>query len=284
MPKKSEVEKLYDEYAQYYDNNDKFIPETFDTGRAAMSFADDITWHFMKKYAPKDKKAKILDAGAGDGYWTIKFIELGYRNITLSDLSEGMLEQAKKKISKIAKKHNCEFVKSDIADMNEFQDNSFDYIFSQYDPVSLCMKPKNAIKELARIVKNDCYISVVLDTKFRRVPELIEAKQIDKAVELLKTNISYDFTFPQYNLTWEELAAYFELAGLEVIEVVGAPVFMHQIKENILKELEENQKIREVLLGIELEYCTNKTLVNFAGHLQMIGKKHSKFEILRDRK
>ena len=161
----------------------------------------------------------------------------------------------------------------DISDMKEFAFHTFDYVFSQYDPVSLSMKPAEAIKELARVAKKGSYVIVVVDTKYRRVSELIEAKQIDKAHELLETNISYDFQHPQYNLTWEELELYFEQAKLDVIEVVGAPVFMHQVKEEILDELEKNPEIRQKLLDMELEYCTVKSLVNFAGHLMMIGKK-----------
>ncbi|MFX0151391.1 MAG: hypothetical protein ACFFAJ_11460, partial [Candidatus Hodarchaeota archaeon] len=104
-------------------------------------------------------------------------------------------------------------------------------------------------------------------------PEFIEAKQIKAAVKLLRTNISNEFGHPQYNFSWEELAENFAKAGLEVIEAVGAPVFMHQIDEDILNELEQDLEIRGELLNIELQYCTNKSLINFAGHLQMIGKK-----------
>lgn len=44
--------------------------------------------------------AKILDAGAGEGYWAQKLIEIGYNNITLLDISQNMLEKAKKRLSK----------------------------------------------------------------------------------------------------------------------------------------------------------------------------------------
>lgn len=44
---KTKVERIYDKYAKGYSTG-HFAPETFDTARAAMSFADDITWHFLK--------------------------------------------------------------------------------------------------------------------------------------------------------------------------------------------------------------------------------------------
>ncbi len=262
---KPEVESFFDQYAKDY-NYDELPP-------GAMRFADDITWHFIVKYLPKNLNANILDAGAGEGYWAQKLIEIGYKNITLLDISQGMLNEANKRLSKLNVKTNIQFIKGDISNMKELEENKFDFVFSQYDAVSYCMKPKLAMKELARVAKKNTYIIVSLDSKFTRVIEFIEAEQISDLKKLLKTNISNEMGFPSYNLTWEELAECYEEAGVRVLEVVGAPVFMHLINEEISKKLESDPKIRGELLNIELENCTNKSLVNFAGHLQMIGKK-----------
>jgi len=269
---KTKVEEIFDKYAKGY-SSDAFAPPRYDTARAAMSFADDITWHFLTKYLPKRRLIKILDAGGGDGFWAQKLVELGYKNIVLADLSQGMLDEAAKRFAHLKIKHNVTFVRSDITDMKELETTSFDFIFSQYDAISYCLKPAEAMKELARVAKKGAYIIVSLDTKFRRVPELIEAGKVDEAEKLLKTSISYDFDFPQYNLAWEELSECFVKAGLSVLEVIGAPVFMHQVDGQILKKLEADSKIRNRLLQIELAHCTNRSLVNFAGHLQIVGQK-----------
>lgn len=271
MPK-PKVEEIFDKYSKGYSSG-RFAPSRYDTARVAFSFADAITWHFITKYLPKRTSIRILDAGGGDGYWAQKLVEQGYKTIVLTDLSQGMLDEAAKRFRKLGVSHNVEFIKSDIADMKELDSDSFDFVFSQYDAVSLCLKPAKAMKELARVAKPSTYVVVSLDTKYRRVSELIEARLVDEAEVLLKTNISYDYEFPAYNLTWEELTEYYEKAGLKVIEVVGAPVFMHQVKGDILAKLEADPQIRERLLKIELDHCTNTSLVNFAGHLQMIGRK-----------
>jgi len=271
MPK-TKVEEIFDKYAKGYSSND-FPPTRYDTTRAAMSFADDITWHFLTKYLPKRKSITILDAGGGEGYWAQKLVELGYKNIVIADISQGMLNEAARRFAKLKTNHNVTFVKSDITNMKEFKTAQFDYVFSQYDAVSLCMKPAQAIKELGRVAKQDAYVIASLDTKFRRVPELIEAGRISEAEQLLKTNISYDYDFPQHNLTHEELTEYFTKAGLNVIQVIGAPVFIHQINKQTLQRLETDPKTRNRLLKMELAHCTNKSLVNFAGHLQIVGQK-----------
>lgn len=79
--------------------------------------------------------------------------------------------------------------------------------------------------------------------------------------------------YPQYDLMWEELATYFEEAGLEVVEVIGAPVFMDRAKDEVLDKLNRDPKMRKILLKIEFDHCTNRSLVNLAGHLQMVGRK-----------
>jgi len=267
------VEKIYDEYAQGYDDCN-FIETTYKTFRYRSQFDNDITWHYILKYLPKNLKTHILDAGAGTGFWAEKLIKNGYKNISLSDISQGMLNEAKKKLEKHKIIDSIQYIKADITDMQkDFRDSSYDFIFSQFDPVSYCMKPKEAITELARIAKTGAYVVICVDTKFRRVPELIEAKMIKEAQNLLRTNISYDFKHPQYNFTWQELNSLYNEAGLEVIEIVGAPVFMHHVNRSIMYELEKNPNIRKELLKIELENCTNKSLINFAGHIQIIGKK-----------
>jgi SAM-dependent methyltransferase len=164
-------------------------------------------------------------------------------------------------------------VKEDIASMGKLPSSSFDFVFSQYDPVGYCMRPQQAMRELARVAKPGSFISVMVDTKFRRVPELIEAGQINEAIRLLRTSISHDYFHPQVNFTWESLCAHFASAGLDVKEVVGAPVFMHQVGDKARLLLWKNKKARAKLLKIEMENCTDRSLVNFAGHVQVIGKK-----------
>lgn len=267
---KSKVELFYDKQASSYSPRD-FSPSnpTYD-----FYFANEVTWHFLRKYVPRRKSCLILEAGAGTGDWTIQFAKLGYKNIVLADISRGMLNQAQKKFAKLNRRVNVQFVKADITDMKTLESNTFDYVFSQYDAVSYSLRPAQAIRELARVAKRQAYVIVTLDTKYSRVPAFIAAGRLKEAKQLLKSNISHGFGFPRYNLTWEELANYFEQAGLEVVEVIGAPVFMHHINKRVEKRLRMNPKTRTVLVRIELENCTNRSLVNLAGHLQMVGRKN----------
>jgi ubiquinone/menaquinone biosynthesis C-methylase UbiE len=288
MSKKKKIpptaEEVYDKYAQDY--NGEFAPTTFQTFRSALSITNDLTWHYLQKYLPQDFQATLADIGGGDGYWSEKLIQAGYSNIIITDISVNMLDQARKRFNSIdqrvdaSEKHDTrcsiKYEKADILDMAQISANSFDFVFSLFDPVSYSLNPAKALQELARIAKDDAFVFVTLDTKFRRVPELISATQINAAEELLAKNLTYDFGHPQYNLTWEELAQNFADAGLDVVEIVGIPVFMHQVDVNVLHSMEKDLAIRSRLISMELAHGTNRSLINFAGHLLMVGKKKKK--------
>ncbi|MHA1746856.1 MAG: class I SAM-dependent methyltransferase [Promethearchaeota archaeon] len=285
MSKKKKIfptaEDVYDRYAQDY--NGEFAPTTYQTSRSALSFANDLTWHYLQKYLPQDFHATLADIGGGDGYWSEKLIQAGYSDIVITDISANMLDEARKRFHSInqsvdaSEKHDTrcsiKYEKADILDIAQFSDSSFDFVFSLFDPVSYSLNPAKALQELARIAKPDTFVFVTLDTKFRRVPELISANQIPAAEELLENNLTYDFGHPQYNLTWEELAQNFTDAGLDVVKIVGIPVFMHQVDVDVLNSMEKDPAIRSRLLSMELAHGTNRSLINFAGHLLMVGQK-----------
>ena len=57
-----------------------------------------ITLDNIQRFLPKDKGATILDAGGGTGIWSIELARMGY-HVVLTDISQGMLKKAKKKVS-----------------------------------------------------------------------------------------------------------------------------------------------------------------------------------------
>ncbi len=64
------------------------------------------------------KSAKIIDIGGGDSFLVDNLIELGYENITVFDISETVLNKAKKRL-----KNKADKVKWIVADVATFKPN-----------------------------------------------------------------------------------------------------------------------------------------------------------------
>ena len=105
------VSKLYD--ASYQDNYWRIYQKT--------------TWENLKRCLPADLSAHILDIGGGTGFWSIRIAKSGYR-VVLADISQGMIDVAQQKCELEQISDKVSFVKCDICDMLEFQDETFDQI------------------------------------------------------------------------------------------------------------------------------------------------------------
>jgi ubiquinone/menaquinone biosynthesis C-methylase UbiE len=233
----------------------------------------EITWHNLKKYLPKKKKAIILDAGGGTGLWSRKLAKLGF-NVVCSDVAQKMLDVGMKSAKKEKLDKKIEFKYADITNMKDFKNNSFDMVIAQGDPVGYCGNPKKAIKELSRVAKRGVHISVSIDSFYSVLGRLLfnkDFKQIDK---LLKTHITeFRGKYPQYNFTIDELKKMFESAGLKVIDVIGKPIFTRFIPREKLNKMLLNKKFFNKMLEIENRFNNEPSIVGLSGHIQIIGKK-----------
>lgn len=259
-----EVEEYYNKIAKEYD-------ELYET--PYWKLYNEITWDNIKKFLPKKKDAFILDAGGGTGYWAIKLAKLGYK-VVLTDISEEMLKVAKIKIKKEKLESKIIIKKVDIRDMSCFPSNYFDMALAEGDPVSYCLEPKRAIKELARVVKPKSPIIVSVDSKYPFISRLIVEGSFDKLPTFIKTGIlKREHKFQAF--TPEELREIFEDAGLKVVRIIGKPVLVQLIPKEKREEIIKNHFKK--ILNLELKFCDKPSLVGSGGHLEIVGIKQNKF-------
>lgn len=228
----------------------------------------EITWENIKRFLPKKKGKKILDAGGGTGYWAIKLAKLGYR-VVLTDIAENMLRVAERKIKK-EKINQIEIKKVDIRDMSCFSSNSFDMVIAEGDPVSYCLDAKKAIKELARVAKPKSCIITSVDNKYTFLLKLLIEGNFKAIPKFLKTGIlKREFKFQAFSTN--ELKKIFEDCELEVVKIIGKPILTQSIPRE--KRDEIIKKNFQKLLKIELEFCDNPNLIGVGGHLEIVGIK-----------
>ncbi|MBU3901994.1 MAG: methyltransferase domain-containing protein [Candidatus Thermoplasmatota archaeon] len=263
---KNNVEICHDKIAENYDtkcDNDLY-----------MKLYEDITWDNIKRFLPKNKNSLILDAGGGTGRWGIKIAKLGY-NVVLTDISKGMLKVAEKKIKKNNLSNKIKIVGADIKNMKMFQDEKFDLVLSEGDPLSYCGDYKKALKELTRVLKKGGYLIASVDNRITSIYHLIKQKKFDEIKNFLRTgNIviqdsSSYVDFPIHTFTQKELKKLFAKNSLKVLRLTGKPVLLNKIIDKML----ENKKSYKNILKLCIRLADNPDYINFAGHLEIVGLK-----------
>ena len=106
-------------------DNEKFFNEYKKMSRSVNGLSGAGEWHELKKMLPSFKNKRVLDLGCGFG-WHCKYaIEQGAQSVIGVDLSENMLEEARK----INNDNNIEYINMPIEDVNYTKD-SFDVVLS----------------------------------------------------------------------------------------------------------------------------------------------------------
>ena len=107
-----------------YDNN-RFFNQYSQMSRSIEGLKGAGEWHVLKKVLPDFTNKKVLDLGCGFGWHCIYAIEHGAKFVTGIDISEKMLEEARKKNAS----SSIEYKRIAIEDF-EFQPNSYNIVIS----------------------------------------------------------------------------------------------------------------------------------------------------------
>ena len=152
---KEAVEKYHDRVAGIYD--------TIYDGSPYWEAVFEITWRHMLKFLPRDMSTKCLDIGCGTGRWGLRILKSGYECDFL-DISQKMIDQVSKKIAKIPNpSYEPKLYHTSIASMKMIENESYDYIVGQGDPLGSAGKPERTLKELTRILRPNGIIVMSVD-------------------------------------------------------------------------------------------------------------------------
>jgi ubiquinone/menaquinone biosynthesis C-methylase UbiE len=156
------------------------------------------------------KNDDILDLGCGTGYLTRKLRELTCGKVVGVDVSEGMIAEAKKRMSGL----DIVFEIKSAEELN--YDNSFDVIFCN-SSFQWFRNPKLVLKNCYRALRNNGRIGIQAPAKKIYCPNFIQAiKKVEKDPRTAK--IFVYFKNPWFFLeTSEEYKSLFEQAGFKVL-------------------------------------------------------------------
>jgi len=167
-----ELEERYDQWAKDYDAD---LEQDFEYQGPQR------TAEFFTRYVPKT--ARILDAGAGTGLMGEVLGKLGYHDLVAMDLSQGMLEEARKK------NVYREFHRMVMGETLDFTTDSFDAVIST-GVLTVGHAPASSLDELVRITKPGGHIVFTLrpdvyeDSGFKEKQTALESEGKWKLVEV----------------------------------------------------------------------------------------------------
>ena len=142
-----ELAERYDQWAKDYEG---------DLKRDFEYKLPQLVTEVVTQYVPK--KARILDSGAGTGLMGEMLAKQGYQNIVALDLSQGMLDEARKKNVYLA--FHC-MVMGEILD---FETDSFDAVVS-VGVLTVGHAPASSLDELVRVTKAGGYIHLFTSSR-----------------------------------------------------------------------------------------------------------------------
>ena len=166
-----ELAERYDVWAKDYDSD---LEDAF--GWQGPQRAID----FFIRYVPKE--ARVLDAGAGTGLIGQLLAKLGYKDLVAMDLSQGMLEEARKKDVYL------EFHQMAMGEPLDYATDSFDAVIS-VGVLTVGHAPASSLDELIRITKPGGHIvfslrpDVYRDNGFKEKQDALESEGKWKLVE-----------------------------------------------------------------------------------------------------
>ncbi len=135
-----ELSERYDQWAKDYDRD---LEQDFGWS------GPDRAAEALSRHMPSG--AKVLDAGAGTGLVGVALARMGYRDLVAMDLSQGMLEESRKKDV------YREYYQMVMGEPLEFADGCFDAIIS-VGVMTVGHAPARSLDELVRVTRPEGHI------------------------------------------------------------------------------------------------------------------------------
>ncbi len=233
-----------------------------------------VTRENLRRHLPPQAGSLILDAGGGTGIWALELAAWGYE-VVLTDISTGMLAQARAKLTAQGLETRVRLVEADIRAMPELADDSFDMIVCQGDPLSYCGDHIAAIAEFARVARAGASVIASVDNRACVLNWLRQSNDLDAMRCLLETGQALTpdeqeaFRYVIHAFTADELRSAFESQGFEVESVIGKLCLAHRLDGLVASD----PKIQEQLVELEQMYHADPAYYPWAGHLEIAARR-----------
>jgi len=251
------------------------------------NFSDELLWELIKKLVLdklKDKKIKFMDAGGGTGRWSIKIINyLPKSKGVICDFCDEMLKVALEKIKLKGLENRLCISKCDIQNMEEENDNIYDFVINFHNVLGFTENPEKALSEIHRVTKKNGFIVSVVPNKYHALFFNIKSGRLTDINNIIKENRGkFVDDMPQINMFSPKIIRkLYENLGIKGIKIFGFPVTIYPdigetkiIGNSIrIKCILENKKIYEKLLSLEKSLIFQEEAASRGNNIFAIGVK-----------
>jgi ubiquinone/menaquinone biosynthesis C-methylase UbiE len=212
-------------------------------------------------------------------------VETGKRKAVLLDLTGESLKVGKKRIKKDGLGQRIEVLHGDIRSVPH-PDNTFDFVLSEGDPISICGDPEKAVGELSRVLKPSCHFVAGVDSTFSRALRMVsEGKSLDSILDFLQIGISpaeEQANFDSKSFTPLELMSLLQRHSLKTVRIVGKPIgfgvnmtdiFIEAIPKERRRQIFENKRETEELSKMVNRIFSDPYIAGIGSHLQIVAIK-----------
>ena len=245
-----------------------------------------MTMGILEKNLPAvtdEADISVLDLGGGAGVYSFPLAKKGYK-VTLADLSETLLEQARKQKEedKIENLISCDQVNA--TDLSCYKDNSFDIVLLFGPLYHLTEKDERekCIREVSRVLKTGGKVfasfiphlsgSIALVQRFCWSPDQVDINTLEECFDTGKFKNLSDKGFQEgYYPTSEEIEKLFLENGFDKLLVRSIRGFGYE-KEDVIYKF-KNKNVFTKLLELINSTAEDKSIIEMCGHAMYVGVK-----------
>lgn len=230
---------------------------------------DAITWDHMSNAILPVGGGRLLDAGGGTGKWAREFAKRGF-SVDVVDLADKMRAVGEENAKQENLDDKIEFHRGDVCEI-PFENEVFDAVICQGNPVSYSSDPYKAISELSRVAKKNAPVVISVHNQLAMIHYFcffMGKITIDQAVELADTS-KVVVDYPIKAFTPAELKAECEKNGLKVTSIIGKQSISGYVQsESYLSILDSEDGFKKAF-ELEKRYQHDESIMGLAGHLEI---------------
>jgi ubiquinone/menaquinone biosynthesis C-methylase UbiE len=232
-------------------------------------------WDILQQNLP-GAGARVLDLGAGTGIWSIRLAAEGY-GVVLTDVSEAMLEQARRNVEGAGLAGPIVVEQVDMVDLGRYEDAAFAMVLAVGAPLSYTSDPARAVAEVFRVSQPGGVFIGDAENRYlgalfrRRAADWADARRI-----LLEGVGRWRDPGPATSIrmfTPPEVREMLEAAGWQVQGMYASDMVESLVHEEIVQELaSQPQRFAEVL-AVEKHLRSEPYLLASGRDIQFVARK-----------